>query len=94
MDTGRKEPVIGDIGESERDLFVRVVSEKLRPMIVEEVEMTLADTLCTEDEKQEQAWNTLVIMRRLLARFYDLGQKEATMYMPMIMSVIKKVANS
>jgi len=82
-------------GESNGELFVRVVLRKIKPFIEEEVKA--ADIAmdfeaprrldCKEAENLEYVSR---ITEKLLSRFYELGAQEATMYMPLIMAAIRK----
>ncbi len=71
--------------DQEKHVFVSKILLLMQPTIQGElVAMGRADDLefCSE---------VGLLMHKLLARFYDMGQKEATMYMPMIAGYLKRM---
>jgi len=71
-------------------LFIRIVGEKLASIVDEELTQMFPDI--TGEKRLEIVHNIGTLHAHLLGRFYLLGQQEASMYMPLIMRVIKKAA--
>lgn len=71
--------------DNEKHMFVSKLLLLMQPTIQAElVAMGRADDLefCSE---------VGLLLHKLLGRFYDMGQKDATMYMPMIAGYLKRL---
>lgn len=72
-------------GVNERTFFVSKIMLLMQPTVTEELQAmgrTDDTEFCLEVD---------LLLRKLVGRFYDMGQKEATMYMPMITAYLKRM---